>query len=133
MLFRSSKRAYLLRSLAVCFGKVEHMSGHLFVSVEVLGRTNDENGGRAYTVGPQFWIRHFSPLLGRLLGQKEPREDGDAEKAGRQKPERYKYDPYCTELVQSIDTYLASKQTKFSSEDRSRKLCIIDMWSLSHL
>jgi hypothetical protein len=87
----ASKRAYLLRGVAVCFGKVEHMSGSLYVSVEVLGKTNDENGGRAYTIGPQYWIRHYSPLLGRLLGQKEPREGEVSRRTGRPKPERYKY------------------------------------------
>jgi hypothetical protein len=87
----ASKRAYLLRGVAVCLGKVEHMSGSLYVSVEVLGKTDDENGGRAYTIGPQYWIRHYSPLLGRLLGQKEPREGGVSQRTGRKKPERYKY------------------------------------------
>ncbi|KAH8731343.1 hypothetical protein GQ44DRAFT_325124 [Phaeosphaeriaceae sp. PMI808] len=87
-----SKRAFLLRAIAVCFGKVEHMSGTLTVSVEVLGRSQDENGGRAYTIGPQFWIRHYSPLLGRLLGQKEPNEPGQVSKrTGRPKPEKYNF------------------------------------------
>ena len=87
-----SKRAWLLRAIAVCFGKAEHMNGTLTVSVEVLGRTQDENGGRAYTVGPQFWIRHYSPLLGRLLGQKEPNQDGRVSRRnGKQKPEKYNF------------------------------------------
>ncbi|KAA8623130.1 C2 domain containing protein [Pyrenophora tritici-repentis] len=87
-----SKRAYALRAMAVCFGKAHHMSGTLNVSVEVLGRTGDENGGRAYTIGPQFWIRHYSPLLGRLLGQKEPNEDGQvSRRTGKQKPEKYNF------------------------------------------
>lgn len=87
-----SKRAFLLRAIAVCFRKVEHMNGTLNVSVEVLGRTQDENGGRAYTVGPQFWIRHYSPLLGRLLGQKEPNEPGEVSKrTGRPKPQKYNF------------------------------------------
>ncbi|KAH7077082.1 hypothetical protein FB567DRAFT_572151 [Paraphoma chrysanthemicola] len=87
-----SKRAWLLRAIAVCFGKVEHMNGTLNVSVEVLGRSQDENGGRAYTIGPQFWIRHYSPLLGRLLGQKEPNEPGEVSKrTGRPKPEKYNF------------------------------------------
>ncbi|KAF2740477.1 hypothetical protein EJ04DRAFT_482534 [Polyplosphaeria fusca] len=87
----ASKRAYFLRSLAVCLGKVEHMSAFLFVSVEVLGKTQDENGGRAYTIGPQYWIRHYSPLLGRLLGQKEPRKEGDVSSRRRPKPEKYNF------------------------------------------
>jgi len=87
-----SKRAFLLRAVAVCFRKVEHMNGTLNVSVEVLGRSQDENGGRAYTIGPQFWIRHYSPLLGRLLGQKEPNEPGEVSKrTGRPKPEKYNF------------------------------------------
>ncbi|EMD62161.1 hypothetical protein GGP41_002375 [Bipolaris sorokiniana] len=87
-----SKRAYALRAVAVCFGKVHHMSGTLNVSVEVLGRTQDDNGGRTYTVGPQFWIRHYSPLLGRLLGQKEPNNDGEvSRRTGKQKPQKYNF------------------------------------------
>ncbi|CAO2648797.1 Nn.00g097460.m01.CDS01 [Neocucurbitaria sp. VM-36] len=87
-----SKRAWLLRAIAVCFGKAEHMNGTLTVSVEVLGRTQDETGGRAYTVGPQFWIRHYSPLLGRLLGQKEPNNDGQpSRRTGKQKPQKYNF------------------------------------------
>jgi hypothetical protein len=87
-----SKRAFLLRAIAVCFRKVENMNGTLNVSVEVLGRTQDDNGGRTYTIGPQFWIRHFSPLLGRLLGQKEPNEPGEVSKrTGKPKPEKYNF------------------------------------------
>jgi hypothetical protein len=90
----ASKRAYLLRALAVCFKKAEHMHGEMVVSVEILGRTQDENGGRTYTVGPQYWIRHYSPLLGRLLGQKSPDDNGSSSSASDQKkkqPERYNF------------------------------------------
>ncbi|KAG9206128.1 hypothetical protein G6514_004849 [Epicoccum nigrum] len=87
-----SKRAFLLRAVAVCIRKAEHMSGTLTVSAEVLGRTQDEHGGRCYTVGPQFWIRHYSPLLGRLLGQKEPDESGNiSRRTGKTKAERYNF------------------------------------------
>jgi len=84
-----SKRAYLLRSVAVCFGKAKHMHGFLHVSMEVLGRTQDDNGGRVYTVGPQYFFRHYSPMLGRLLGQKEPQNYEDTE--GKPKPQRYNF------------------------------------------
>ncbi|KAF1943449.1 hypothetical protein EJ02DRAFT_453353 [Clathrospora elynae] len=87
-----SKRAYALRGVAVCFGKAEHMDGTLNISVKVLGRSEDENGGRVYTVGPQFWIRHYSPLLGRLLGQKEPNDGRESKKKnGKQRPEKYNF------------------------------------------
>ncbi|KAL5121848.1 hypothetical protein ACEQ8H_000063 [Pleosporales sp. CAS-2024a] len=88
-----SKRAWLLRAIAVCFRKVEHMTATLDLSVEVLGRTRDDNGGRVYTIGPQFCIRHYSPLLGRLLGQKEPSEPGQeiSQKTGKPKPQKYNF------------------------------------------
>ncbi|CBX90206.1 hypothetical protein IAQ61_001705 [Plenodomus lingam] len=88
-----SKRAWLLRAFAVCFGKAKHMTGTLTVSVDVLGRTAGDNGGRVYTVGPQFWIRHYSPLLGRLLGQKEPDLEGSStsRRNGKQKPQKYNF------------------------------------------
>ena len=87
-----SKRAFVLRAVAVCIRKAEHMSGTLTVSAEVLGRTQDEHGGRCYTIGPQYWIRHYSPLLGRLLGQKEPDESGNvSRRTGKTKADRYNF------------------------------------------
>lgn len=76
-----SKRAYMIRGCAAMFSKGIRMSGELVVSVEVLGRTDADNGGRIWTVGPCSWSRHLSPMVGRLAGTKEPGKDG--------KPERY--------------------------------------------
>jgi len=66
-----SKRAYLLRSVAVCMGRAHDMSGDLYVSVEVLGKSQGEEGGRAYTTGLNYWCQHRSPLLGRIAGRKD--------------------------------------------------------------
>ena len=75
-----SKRAYLIRGCAAMFSRNVHMSGELVVSAEVLGRTDTDNGGRAWTVGPCNWSKHLSPMVGRLAGTKEPGKDGKAEK-----------------------------------------------------
>ena len=73
---RSSKRAVLIRSLAVCFGTARHITGDLYVSIQNLGRTgDDEQNCKAYTVGPCRWFRHHSPLLGRIANVKEPSKD----------------------------------------------------------
>jgi len=87
-----SKRAYLIRAFATCFKFAHHMHGFLYVSVELLGRTEGEEGGRCYTVGPPRWTRHYSPLLGRIAGRKEPKENGN-EDSGEKKTERYKCVP----------------------------------------
>ncbi|KAA6416048.1 MAG: hypothetical protein FRX48_00767 [Lasallia pustulata] len=66
-----SKRAYLVRGCVAMFNRSVHMSGNLVISAVVLGRTESENGGRVWTVGPCAWSRHLSPMIGRLAGTKE--------------------------------------------------------------
>lgn len=83
-----SKRAYFVRLLATCVRKTRHLNGMLYVSVEVLGRTDDPIHGRVYTIGPNWWTRHYSPLLGRIAHRKEQDDDDTGEP---NKPERYKY------------------------------------------
>jgi hypothetical protein len=85
-----SKRAYLLRAMAVCIKRTKHMDGHLFLSIEMLGRTQTREGGLCYTQGPMWWTRHYSPLLGRIAGRKEPGEDTDGKQSNK-KAESYKY------------------------------------------
>jgi C2 domain len=88
-----SKRAYLVQALATGVRIRKHMDGHLVLSIKMLGKTESEHGGRVYTVGPMWWTRHYSPLLGRFVGRKTPGkqgEDGD-EEPGKPKAERYKY------------------------------------------
>lgn len=69
-----SKRAYLLRGCASMLNRNVHMSGHLFVSAEVLGMS-EKPFGRMYTVGKTYWLKHYSPMIGRLAGTKAPGSD----------------------------------------------------------
>ena len=83
-----SKRAYLVRGCAFLFVQNVKMHGEMVISVENLGRTPDESGGRAYTIGPLFWYRHFSPLIGRLTGTKDT--DDETDQDGKKKTQKYK-------------------------------------------
>ena len=69
-----SKRAYLIRGCLAPFSRGMSLSGSLFLSAEVLGRS-EGRGGRAFTVGPMHWTQHFSPMIGRLTGTKDPSDD----------------------------------------------------------
>jgi C2 domain len=87
-----SKRAYLVQALATGVRQRKSMTGHLIVSIKMLGRTKTEHGGRVYTVGPCHWTKHYSPILGRMVGKKTPGKEGeDDEVAPKKKTERYKY------------------------------------------
>ncbi|KAL1845618.1 hypothetical protein Plec18170_009688 [Paecilomyces lecythidis] len=77
----ASKRAYFFRSLAVAACHSRAMDAQLVVSVECLGRTPGDEGAHLYTIGPNHWFKHYSPLIGRLTGTKDsvPSADGTKE------------------------------------------------------
>lgn len=79
-----SKRAYLLRAMAVATRQAHKMEGDLYVSIECLGRSKGKEGGRTYTTGPNYWYRHYSPMLGRAAGTRAPNEDTDSEESSEE-------------------------------------------------
>lgn len=80
-----SNRAYMLRSIAAACSKSFSVKGELIVSVECLGKTEGDEGGHIYTIGPNYWTRHFSPMIGRLVGTKD-----SVSQAGKKPVTRYK-------------------------------------------
>ena len=127
-----SKRAYCVRGCAAVFLPHVKMGGELVVSVENLGRTTADYGGRAFTVGPLYWSRHFSPIIGRLTGIKDTIKN---DRNGKKKIRKYKYAPssvfpmgiYC-----SLFRLLASKQFKCNLLARFPKPSITAMWNSNH-
>ena len=89
-----SKRAYMLRGCASMLSRNVHMNGHLFVSAEVLGRSEPPYG-RMYTIGKTSWFKHYSPMIGRLAGTKAPESEmkekakANEENGGSGKVEKY--------------------------------------------
>ena len=77
----ASKRAYFFRGCAAIFNRNISMGAKVFVSIENLGRTDAEHGGRMWTIGPLAWSRHYSPMIGRLAGTKDLHEDKDGNKS----------------------------------------------------
>ncbi|KIW98545.1 uncharacterized protein Z519_00206 [Cladophialophora bantiana CBS 173.52] len=78
-----SKRAYTFRGCAALISRRVKLNGSLIVSVENLGKTAAEDGGRVYTIGPLPWSRHFSPLIGRIAGTKESEQGKDGKEIQR--------------------------------------------------
>ncbi|KAI1205300.1 uncharacterized protein F4807DRAFT_443505 [Annulohypoxylon truncatum] len=71
-----SKRAYILKACETAFIKDKSMTPRLFVSIVVLGKS-DPPYGHMYTVGPTYFFKHFSPMIGRMIGAKVNVDDGD--------------------------------------------------------
>jgi hypothetical protein len=126
-----SKRAYILRAIAVCIKTAHDMGGLLFVSIEMLGRTDTREGGQCYTVGPMWWTKHYSPMLGRIAGRKEPGEDSDGNQSNK-KAQSYKYATVYS-IMRPPLTSLVSKPINYSSKDRPRQRCTTDTLNLSLL
>ena len=80
-----SKRAYFFRGIAALVNRDIPMSGEVFISVELLGPTEEESGGRMYTIGPCQWSRHYSPMIGRLTGTKDGNHADDEKKSTKYK------------------------------------------------
>lgn len=104
-----SKRAYTFRGCAALFSRSIKFSGSLVVSVENLGRTDDINGGRAYTIGPLVWSQHYSPLIGRLTGTKEHNEGQD----GKPGVERYNFQAIQIQLHGPVPAELYHRYVEF--------------------
>ncbi|TVY68829.1 hypothetical protein LSUE1_G006552 [Lachnellula suecica] len=83
----ASKRAYLVRGCAAMLSSNVHMGGHLYISAEVLGESEPPHG-RMYTVGETAWIKHYSPMIGRLAGTKAP---GSSNGGDGSKTEKYDF------------------------------------------
>jgi hypothetical protein len=81
-----SKRVYLFGNLAALASRRLDTDSHIVISVECLGKTPGTNGAQVFTLGPNYWFKHFSPLIGRLIGTKDAVQSQD----GRKTVNRYK-------------------------------------------
>jgi hypothetical protein len=80
----ASKRAYSIRACAVLLSSVK-MAGGLYLSAELIGES-EKPYGRMYTIAETSWIKHYSPMIGRLAGTKAP---GSSEGGKDGKTEKY--------------------------------------------
>lgn len=113
-----SKRAYLIRACAACLSKTKHLNGDLYISIELLGRTEGNDGGRMYTIGPSWWIRHYSPMLGRIANRKDNDEidtSGMPEaEASKKKAQRYNFQANQMQLSGPVPNELYHRYVEFS-------------------
>ncbi|KAK4162395.1 hypothetical protein QBC43DRAFT_321858 [Cladorrhinum sp. PSN259] len=71
-----SKRAYLVKGISAVFCKNVALTPRLQIGIEVLGKS-DPPHAQMYTVGPTRWIKHYSPMIGRLTGVKVNKDESN--------------------------------------------------------
>ncbi|KAI1465604.1 uncharacterized protein F4812DRAFT_104064 [Daldinia caldariorum] len=71
-----SKRAYILKACASAFTKDVSLTPRLYISAVVSGKS-DPPYGQMYTVGPTYYFKHFSPMIGRMTGIKVNKDEAD--------------------------------------------------------
>ncbi|UKZ66283.1 uncharacterized protein TrAtP1_007458 [Trichoderma atroviride] len=95
-----SKRAFILKGIASAISHGTHIAPRLRISMEVLGKS-DPPFAQMYTLAPTRWIKHNSPMIGRLIGQKVNANESDDEKhhqSDSNDPKSTKYDFQANEI-----------------------------------
>ncbi|KAJ5637257.1 hypothetical protein N7490_007136 [Penicillium lividum] len=104
-----SKRVYVFTNVSA-FATGQHKESFLIMSIECLGRTPGTDGGQMYTLGPNYWFKHFSPLIGRLTGTK----DQDKALDGNGKPiNRYNFQAIQIQLRGPVPAELYHRYVEF--------------------
>ncbi|KAI1336273.1 hypothetical protein F5Y15DRAFT_209557 [Xylariaceae sp. FL0016] len=80
-----SKRAYFLKACETGFSTTGSMTPRLYVSAKVLGKS-DPPYGQTCTIGPTYYFKHFSPMIGRMTGVKVNQEAADDSNDHQERP-----------------------------------------------
>ncbi|KAE8349262.1 hypothetical protein BDV28DRAFT_64216 [Aspergillus coremiiformis] len=104
-----SKRVYLFGNIAALASGRLDVGSHLVISVEILGETPGKEGGQLYTVGPNYWLKHFSPLIGRLAGTKDEVKSQN----GKKTTTRYNFQAIQIQLKGPVPAELYHRYVEF--------------------
>jgi hypothetical protein len=89
-----SKRAYFFRAIHTGLSHSIHMTPQLHISIEMVGKSEGP-GAHMYTIGPTRWIKHYSPMIGRIAGtkvNKNEEHDSRPNEEGNEKGQTKKYE-----------------------------------------
>ncbi|KAL2821026.1 hypothetical protein BJX63DRAFT_418075 [Aspergillus granulosus] len=107
--YTGSKRVYLFGNIAALASRRLDTDSHLVISVECLGKTAGTNGAQVYTLGPNYWFKHFSPLIGRLIGTKDTVQSQD----GKKTVDHYNFQAIQIQLRGPVPTELYHRYVEF--------------------
>ncbi|KAI0005844.1 hypothetical protein F4779DRAFT_32580 [Xylariaceae sp. FL0662B] len=97
-----SKRAYILKACTAAFSKGISITPKLYLSAVVLGKS-DPPYGQIYTVGPPFYFKHFSPMIGRMTGVKVNKDEAHDSHGQDARPASSRHDKQAERKAQKYD------------------------------
>lgn len=104
-----SKRAYILHGCTAIMDQNINFDGFLFLSAELIGKS-EKPYGRMYTIGPAFYFKHYSPLIGLLAGTKVPK---DSKNYGKDHIEKYDFQANQLQLEGPVPAELYHRFVEF--------------------
>jgi hypothetical protein len=116
-----SKRAYFLKAATTAFHKGQSMTPRLYVSAKVVGKS-DPPHGHIYTVGPTYYFKHFSPMIGRMAGIKvnkdeaadaQGHEHAETAENGSKKAQKYDFQANEIQLAGPVPQKLYHRYVEF--------------------
>lgn len=111
-----SKRAYFFKAITSGVDRKVSMTPRLLIGVEVLGRSEGK-GSQVYTMAPTFWVKHYSPMIGRLTGIKvnkdENRDGGHSEDPEDKQTKKYDFQANEIQLSGPIPEKLYHRYVEF--------------------
>ncbi|CAJ2500848.1 Uu.00g037010.m01.CDS01 [Anthostomella pinea] len=97
-----SKRAYLLKACTSAWSRDVSMTPRLYMSAQVVGKS-DPPHGQMYTVGPSYYFKHYSPMIGRMTGVRVNREEAEDSNEHQSRPSSNNHDSQANNRTQKYD------------------------------
>ncbi|KAK3984105.1 hypothetical protein QBC44DRAFT_337573 [Cladorrhinum sp. PSN332] len=110
-----SKRAYFVKSISAAFCKNVRLTPRLQIGMEVLGKS-DPPHAQMYTVGPTRWVKHFSPMIGRLTGvkvNKDENNDASSIRSDNRKSKKFDFQATQIQLAGPVPPELYHRYVEF--------------------
>ncbi|KAL0467956.1 hypothetical protein QR685DRAFT_503076 [Neurospora intermedia] len=103
-----SKRAYFHKGIEALMNGLKWTTPRIHISVNVLG-LSDPPHAQMCTLGPTYWVKHFSPMIGRLTGTTAGLDSDDSSNM----PQKYDFQANEIQLAGPVPPKLYHRYVEF--------------------
>ncbi|KAK3400520.1 hypothetical protein B0T20DRAFT_476633 [Sordaria brevicollis] len=107
-----SKRAYFHKGIEALLNGLKWTTPQIHISVNVLG-VSDPPHAQMCTLGPTYWVKHFSPMIGRLTGVTAGGHDTSDSDDDSKMPKKYDFQANEIQLAGPVPPKLYHRFVEF--------------------